>query len=152
MAAATRIEHGLEITDAQIAQMVKQGTWYVPTLAVYYYDQDPPDTPAGQRDRKRVALHGVSFRKALRAGVKIAFGTDVGGFVWSDPIAQEFAREVEFGMTPDAGHPVRDLKGRRAARTSAASSASSPRAPTRTWWRSPPIRCRTSARSRTSAS
>jgi imidazolonepropionase-like amidohydrolase len=94
------IEHGLEITDAQIAQMIRQGTWYVPTLAVYYYDWEPADTPAGQRDRKRAAVHGVSFRKALRAGVRIAFGTDVGGFVWSDPIAQEFAREVEFGMTP----------------------------------------------------
>lgn len=94
------IEHGLELTDAQIAQMIRQGTWYVPTLAVYYYDPDPEDTPSGKRDRKRVALHGVSFQKALRAGVKIAFGTDVGGFVWTDPIAQEFAREVEFGMTP----------------------------------------------------
>jgi imidazolonepropionase-like amidohydrolase len=94
------IEHGLEISDAQIVQMVRQGTWYVPTLAVYYYDLDPPDTPAGRRDRARIALHGVSFKKALRAGVKIAFGTDVGGFVWSDPIAQEFAREVEFGMSP----------------------------------------------------
>ena len=94
------IEHGLELTDAQIAQMLKQGTWYVPTLAVYYYDPDPPDTPSGKRDRKRVAVHGVSFQKALRAGVKIAFGTDVGGFVWTDPIAQEFAREVQFGMTP----------------------------------------------------
>src|SRR5450755_4605396 len=94
------IEHGLEITDAQIAQMIKQGTWYVPTLAVYYYDWDPPDSDSGKRDRKRVALHGVSFRKALHAGVKMAFGTDVGGFAWSDPIAQEFAREVEFGMTP----------------------------------------------------
>ncbi|MDB6102882.1 MAG: hypothetical protein JWO52_2881 [Gammaproteobacteria bacterium] len=94
------IEHGLELSDAQIAQMIKQGTWYVPTLAVYYYDPDPPDTESGKRDRKRVAVHGVSFQKALRAGVKIAFGTDVGGFVWTDPIAQEFAREVEFGMTP----------------------------------------------------
>jgi imidazolonepropionase-like amidohydrolase len=94
------IEHGLEITDAQIAQMLKQGTWYVPTLSVYYYDPDPPETESGKRDRKRVALHGVSFRKALHAGVKIAFGTDVGGFVWTDPIAQEFSREVEFGMTP----------------------------------------------------
>jgi imidazolonepropionase-like amidohydrolase len=94
------IEHGLELTDAQIAQMIKQGTWYVPTLAVYYYDPDPPDTSSGKRDRKRVALHGVSFQKAVRAGVKIAFGTDVGGFVWTDPIAQEFSREVEFGMTP----------------------------------------------------
>jgi len=94
------IEHGLELTDAQIAQMVKQGTWLVPTLAIYYLDQDPPDTPSGIRDRKRAAVHGVSFQKALRAGVKIAFGTDVGGFPWSDPIAQEFPRMVEFGMTP----------------------------------------------------
>jgi imidazolonepropionase-like amidohydrolase len=94
------IEHGLELSDAQIAQMLRQGTWYVPTLAVYYYDHEPADTPAGQRDRKRVAVHGVSFQKALKAGVKIAFGTDAGGFVWTDPIAQEFAREVEFGMTP----------------------------------------------------
>ncbi len=94
------IEHGLELSDAQIAQMLRQGTWYVPTLAVYYYDWDPADTPAGIRDRKRAEVHGVSFRKALRAGVKIAFGTDVGGFPWSDPIAQEFARMVEFGMTP----------------------------------------------------
>jgi imidazolonepropionase-like amidohydrolase len=94
------IEHGLELTDAQIAQMVKQGTWLVPTLAVYYHDPDPPDTPSGIRDRKRVAVHGVSFQKALRAGVKIAFGTDVGGFPWSESIAQEFPRMVEFGMTP----------------------------------------------------
>lgn len=94
------IEHGLELTDAQIGQMLRQGTWYVPTLAVYYYDLDPPETDAGKRDRQRIALHGVSFRKALKAGIKIAFGTDVGGFVWTDSIAQEFAREVEFGMTP----------------------------------------------------
>jgi imidazolonepropionase-like amidohydrolase len=94
------LEHGLEITDGEIAQMLKQGTWYVPTLAVYYKDWDPPDTPAGRRDRKRAAVHGVSFAKALRSGVKIAFGTDVGGFPWHEPIAQEFAREVEFGMTP----------------------------------------------------
>jgi imidazolonepropionase-like amidohydrolase len=94
------IEHGLELTDAQIAQMVKQGTWLVPTLAVYYDDWAPPDTPGGQRDRKRAAVHGVSFQKALRAGVKIAFGTDVGGFPWSEHIAREFPRMIEFGMTP----------------------------------------------------
>jgi imidazolonepropionase-like amidohydrolase len=94
------IEHGLEITDTQIAQMVKQGTWYVPTLSVYYYDWAPENTDDGRRDRKRAAVHGTSFSKALKAGVKIAFGTDMGGIPWTDPIAQEFAREVEFGMTP----------------------------------------------------
>ena len=94
------IEHGLELDDAAIQQMLKQGTWYVPTFSVYYYDNAPLNTPDGQRDRKRTDLHSVSFKKALSAGVKIAFGTDVGGFDWKDPIAQEFAYEVQFGMTP----------------------------------------------------
>jgi imidazolonepropionase-like amidohydrolase len=93
------IEHGLELTDANVAQMVQQRTWYVPTLAPYYYNWDPENTPAGRRDRKRVEVHGPSFQKALKAGVKIAYGTDAGGFPWTDSEAQEFAREVEFGMT-----------------------------------------------------
>lgn len=94
------IEHGLELSDAQVQQMLRQGTWYVPTVAVYFKDWDPADTPSGQRDRKRTAVHEGSFRKALKAGVKIAFGTDVGGFAWSESIAQEFAYYVEYGMTP----------------------------------------------------
>jgi imidazolonepropionase-like amidohydrolase len=94
------IEHGLELDDASIAQMVRQGTWLCPTLTAYYYNWSPENTPAGQRDRKRAALHVTSFQKALRAGVKIAFGTDVGGFSWSEPMAQEFARMVEMGMSP----------------------------------------------------
>ncbi|MBS1851243.1 MAG: amidohydrolase family protein [Acidobacteria bacterium] len=94
------IEHGLEITDAQIAQMLKQGTWYCPTLAVYFTDWAPADTAAGQRDRKRASAHEASFRKALQAGVKIVFGTDMGGIPWSEPIAQEFSRMVELGMKP----------------------------------------------------
>ncbi|HSA92614.1 MAG TPA: amidohydrolase family protein, partial [Terriglobales bacterium] len=32
--------------------------------------------------------------------VKIAFGTDTGGFPWTEPMAQEFTRMAEFGMTP----------------------------------------------------
>ena len=94
------IEHGLEITDAQIAQMVRQGTWYCPTLNPYYLDWAPADTPAGQRDRKRAAVHGPSFQKALKAGVKIVYGTDMGGIPWTEPIAQEFSRMVDFGMSP----------------------------------------------------
>jgi len=93
------LEHGLQITDAQIAQMVKQGTWYCPTLAAYYHAWAPADTPNGQRDRKRVADHGVSLQKAVKAGVKIVFGTDMGGILWSEPMAQEFPRMTEFGMS-----------------------------------------------------
>ncbi|HYM61222.1 MAG TPA: amidohydrolase family protein [Thermoanaerobaculia bacterium] len=94
------IEHGLDLDDAAIAQMLKQGTWYCPTLTVYYSHNEPPDTPGGKRDRKRVDLHGPSFQRAMKAGIKIVFGTDVGGFSWTEPIAQEFERMVEFGMKP----------------------------------------------------
>jgi imidazolonepropionase-like amidohydrolase len=94
------IEHGLDLDDGAIAQMVKQSTWLVPTLSVYYDHNSPADTPAGKRDRKRVALHELSFQRAMKAGVKIAFGTDAGGFAWSEPIAQEFPRMLEFGMSP----------------------------------------------------
>src|SRR5256886_2626829 len=94
------IEHGLDLDDAAIAQMLKQGTWYVPTLSVYYSDWGPADTPDGRRDRLRASAHEVSFKKALKAGVKVVFGTDMGGIPWTEPIAQEFSRMVEFGMQP----------------------------------------------------
>ncbi|MFY9911162.1 MAG: amidohydrolase family protein [Candidatus Sulfotelmatobacter sp.] len=94
------IEHGLDLDDAAIAQMLKQGTWLVPTISAYYHDWAPADTPGGQRDRLRAAVHGPSFQKAMKAGVKIAFGTDMGGIPWTEPIAQEFSRMTDLGMPP----------------------------------------------------
>jgi imidazolonepropionase-like amidohydrolase len=94
------IEHGLELTDANIAEMVRKGTWYCPTLMVYTFDHAPADTPEGIRDRKRVEVHGPSFQKAMKAGVKIVFGTDVGGFPWTESIAKEFSMMVALGMSP----------------------------------------------------
>jgi imidazolonepropionase-like amidohydrolase len=94
------IEHGLEMTDSQIAQMVKQGTWYCPTLSPYYTNWAPADTPAGRRDRLRASVHEPTFKKALKAGVKIVFGTDIGGISWTESMAQEFLRMVELGMSP----------------------------------------------------
>jgi imidazolonepropionase-like amidohydrolase len=94
------IEHGLGLTDANIAQMKRQGTWYCPTIAIYYTDWAPENTPAGRRDRARATEHEQSFRKAVQAGLKIVFGTDVGGFSWDEPIAQEFPYMVRFGMSP----------------------------------------------------
>jgi imidazolonepropionase-like amidohydrolase len=94
------IEHGLEITDAQIAQMGRQGTWYCPTLSPYYDDWAMPDTPEGKRDRARAAVHEISFKKAMQAHLKIVFGTDMGGIPWTEPLAQEFPRMVGLGMPP----------------------------------------------------
>ena len=94
------IEHGLDLDDAAIAQMKRQQTWYCPTLSVYYTDWAPENTPEGQRDRKRASVHIVSFQKAMKAGLRIVFGTDMGGIKWSEPIAQEFQKMAQFGMPP----------------------------------------------------
>ena len=94
------IEHGLELTDANIAQMLKQGTWYCPTIVPYLQNWPTEDTPGGKRDRKRASVHEPSFKKALTAGVKIVFGTDMGGIPWSEPEAEEFVYMVNYGMKP----------------------------------------------------
>ena len=94
------IEHGLLISDVQIAQMKRQGTWYCPTIAIYYKEWSPENTPEGKRDRARAADHEQSFKKALQAGLKIVYGTDVGGFSWDQPIVQDFPYMVKFGMSP----------------------------------------------------
>ena len=94
------IEHGLEMTDAQIEQMARLGTWYCPTISVYYGDWAPEDTPAGKRDRARASVHEITFRKAVKAHLKIVYGTDIGGIPWQESEAQDFPRMVAFGMSP----------------------------------------------------
>src|SRR5256885_16688943 len=50
---------------------------------------------------KMLDYHRDSFNRALKKGVKIAFGTDAGGFAW-DALneAKEFSWMTKFGMTP----------------------------------------------------
>jgi imidazolonepropionase-like amidohydrolase len=50
----------------------------------------------------RAEVHGPSVRAAVKAGVKIVYGTDMGGIDWTEPEAQEFPYLVQFGMTPMA--------------------------------------------------
>src|SRR5260221_360636 len=94
------IEHGLSLTDPLIAQMIKQGTWYCPTIAPYYGDWAPENTPGGQRDRKRASEHEISVQRAAKAGVKTVFGTDMGGIPWTEPMAVEFEYMTKSGFTP----------------------------------------------------
>ena len=47
-----------------------------------------------------VELEAKAFAKAVRKGVKISFGTDAGGFAWTENEAKEFGYMVKYGMTP----------------------------------------------------
>ncbi len=92
------IEHGLDLTDADITEMIQKKIYLVPTLYPYELIRDE-DMKASGGKNSRAAVHEVSFKKALAAGVTIAFGTDAGPFPHGTQ-AKEFEYMVRYGMTP----------------------------------------------------
>ncbi len=94
------IEHGNYIADADLKTMAAHGIFYVPTIFVGEYVAQGRAAAGAPVWLKMIAIHEDTFRRATRAGVKIAFGTDVGGFDWKINPAKEFSYMVKFGMTP----------------------------------------------------
>ena len=80
--------------------MVAHGTYYVPTLFVGEYVAEGRAATGAKVWLDMVRIHEDTFRRALKAGVKIAFGTDAGGFDWKINPAKEFPLMVKGGMTP----------------------------------------------------
>ena len=94
------IEHGMYIADEDMRTMVARGITYVPTLYVGEYVAEGRAAEGHPVWEQMVNIHAATFRRALHAGVKIAFGTDVGGFDWNIDPAVEFPLMVKYGMTP----------------------------------------------------
>jgi imidazolonepropionase-like amidohydrolase len=94
------IEHGNYIADADLKTMAARGTWYVPTIFVGEYVAQGRAAEGSPVWVKMLQIHEDTFRRAMKAGVKIAFGTDAGGFAWTVNPAKEFAYMVKWGMTP----------------------------------------------------
>jgi imidazolonepropionase-like amidohydrolase len=91
------IEHGDGLTDALMDEMAKKGVYWVPTLTVGVYVAPG----RGGNWQKMADLQRENFPKAVKKGVKIALGTDAGGFDWKQPNqAKEFQYYVQYGMTP----------------------------------------------------
>jgi imidazolonepropionase-like amidohydrolase len=91
------IEHGDGLTDALIDEVVKKGVYWCPTITVGAYVAPG----RGGNWTKMVDLEKAAFQKALKKNVKIALGTDAGGFDWKEVNqAKEFEYYVEYGMTP----------------------------------------------------
>jgi imidazolonepropionase-like amidohydrolase len=104
-AGVASIEHGTFLDEEGIRLMKERGTYLVADI----YDDDfisgeearrggmPKDFLEKERDAGRVQRE--NFRRAVRAGVRIAFGTDAGVYPHGDN-ARQFAYQVKFGQTP----------------------------------------------------
>ncbi len=80
--------------------MVAHGMYYVPTLFVGEYVAEGRAAEGAKVWVDMIKIHEETFNRALKAGVKIAFGTDAGGFDWKINPAKEFPLMVKSGMTP----------------------------------------------------
>jgi len=94
------IEHGDYISDADLKLMIQKGTYYVPTLYVGEYVAQGRAKAGAPVWLEMIKISADTFRRAVKAGVKIAFGTDAGGFDWNINPAVEFELRVKYGQTP----------------------------------------------------
>ena len=104
LAGAASIEHAELLDDEAIALAIKHGTY----LDMDIYDEEciqeggkkgtmPKDFLT--HDAELGQLQRESFRKAVKAGVKMSFGTDAGVCPYGTS-AKQFAFMVKYGMTP----------------------------------------------------
>src|SRR5262249_46338741 len=103
-AGADSIEHGIDLDDETIADMVKRGTVWVPTIDHnrYYVDAKDefgfaPETIPPLQDY--IAKNLESTRRAFKAGVKIGMGSDA-VYTMFGQNTRELAWFVKAGMTP----------------------------------------------------
>jgi len=100
-AGVASVEHATLIDDEGIALAKQHGTY----LDMDIYDeeciQSSPDTPKDflEHDRDLAEAQRINFRKAVRAGVKMAYGTD-SGICPHGANAKQLAYMVKYGMTP----------------------------------------------------
>ena len=98
------IEHASLIDDDALAMAKASGTWLV--MDIYNGDYiDDTGTKEGwpeeylRKNRETTDVQRVGFMKAVKRGVKLAYGTDSGVYPHGQN-AKQFAYMVRYGMTP----------------------------------------------------
>jgi imidazolonepropionase-like amidohydrolase len=95
-AGAKSIEHGLGMDEESMQLMAAKGVFWCPTLFVAE-GRAKLGSPINLMFSKSIP---ETFKKAIKVGVKIAYGTDIGGYDWSLPQAKDFSYFVSWGLTP----------------------------------------------------
>jgi imidazolonepropionase-like amidohydrolase len=99
-AGADTIEHGDGLDAESIDLMVEKGVYWCPTIYVTVYVAEGRAAAGNAVWKAMVDLEREAFGLAVKKGAKIAYGTDAGGYAWSENQAKEFSYMVRYGMTP----------------------------------------------------
>jgi imidazolonepropionase-like amidohydrolase len=103
-AGVASIDHGAVLDDEILAEMRERGTYLVPTIMAFEYVWEAAERGtlapwSAIKAREIVPQARESHRRAVQAGVPIAFGTDAGVFPHGTN-ADEFRLLVNLGMSP----------------------------------------------------
>jgi imidazolonepropionase-like amidohydrolase len=99
-AGADSIEHGYGLDEEMMDLMVRRGAYWCPTLFVGTYVAEGRAAAGAPIWKTMVDIARQAFGKAVKKGVKIAYGTDAGGYAWTESQARELSIMVRYGMTP----------------------------------------------------
>jgi len=98
-AGASTIEHGFGMDDECVQLMLKKGIYWCPTIYVCDYVAEGRARTGSPINKYFMETLPAVFKKAMNAGIKIAYGTDIGGYSWDEPEAKDFEYMVKYGMT-----------------------------------------------------
>jgi len=99
-AGASTIEHGSGMDEECMRLMVEKGVYWCPTLFVNEYVAEGRaklGSPINQYFQQSIQ---ATFKKAMKMGVKLAYGTDIGGYDWNLAEAKDFTYFVDWGLSP----------------------------------------------------
>jgi hypothetical protein len=99
-AGASSIEHGSGMNEECMRLMATKGVFWCPTLFVNEYVAEGRAKLGSPINLYFQQSIEATFKKAMNAGVKLAYGTDIGGYDWSLPQAKDFEYFVQWGLDP----------------------------------------------------
>ena len=98
-AGAKSIEHGFGMNDECLQLMVKKNVFWCPTIYVNEFVAEGRAKAGNTMHKSFIESEPALFKKAMQYGVKIAYGTDIGGYDWNEPQAKDFEYFVQYGMS-----------------------------------------------------
>ena len=97
-AGAKSIEHGFGMNEACMQLMVQKNVFWCPTIYVNDYVAEGRAKGGSPINKYFTESEPAMFKKAMQTGVKIAYGTDIGGYDWMESQAKDFEYFIQYGM------------------------------------------------------
>jgi imidazolonepropionase-like amidohydrolase len=99
-AGAKSIEHGFGMNEECMKLMAEKNVFWCPTIYVNEFVAEGRFKAGSPMNKYFAESEPEVFKKAMSMGVRIAYGTDIGGYDWKEPQTNDFDFFIKYGMQP----------------------------------------------------